>query len=145
MRMWHNFFTETEKNGTLKLRPHRTLEQEPKTIKNIKLCPWNVSSDVKYIVLTVESTMTVYELLDMIGKHFNETPVEMVLECSRINGGHAIGAAAFCTTLGDLNIADGEEISVRSIYKSYKSPPLIKESTKKLTRRAENVFKKIFH
>jgi len=100
---------------------------------------------VKYIVLTVESTMTVYELLNMIGKHFNETPVEMVLECSRINGGHAIGAAAFCTTLGDLNIADGEEISVRSIYKSYKSPPLIKESTKKLTRRAENVFKKIFH
>ena len=108
------------------------------------LCPWNVSSDVKYLVLTVGASMTVYELLVIAGKHFNEEPVDIVLECANKNGGQAIGTTQFCMTLSDLNIEDGEEMSVRSVYKTYKSPPLIKDSTKKFTRRALNVFKKIF-
>ena len=85
--------------------------------------------------------MTVYELLEIAGKHLNESAVDIELECPKKNGGNSIGSTQYCMTLGELGIEDGEEMIVRTVWKHIRQPPLIKDSTKKLTRAAVNVFK----
>ena len=82
MHMWDIFFTETEKKkGTAKMRAHQTLDTEPYMISNIILVP-QISTPLdkaKYLVFNVESTMTVYELLDIVAKHYEKSPLKTYL------------------------------------------------------------------
>lgn len=51
MRMWQDFFKETEKKGTVRMRTHSNLEQQPYTISNLILMP--SYNNPKYLVLTI--------------------------------------------------------------------------------------------
>ena len=118
MQLWTSFFTETEKKGSAKIKTHQTLCTDPYMIRNIVLIPTTVYGPAKYLVLNVESTMTLYELMALAATHYNKSPLKMFLH--RTKKKENFGTKRFCMTLGDLEIEDNEEFLIKAIFKQTK-------------------------
>ena len=99
MRMWSSFFVETERKGTVKMRAHETLDQDTHMIRNLILVPQTVQGAAKYLVFNVESNMTVYELIDIVAKYFDKSPLKVTLK-RNVFGGEELSASNFYITLG---------------------------------------------
>jgi len=81
MYMLKEFFQASEKRGTANIRPHCTLQIPNRVFKNILIvCLIATSSTPKYLVLSVSSQMTVWELLDLIAKKQNRSPLKIRLQ-----------------------------------------------------------------
>ena len=66
--MLQNFFAETEKQGTLCLRPHKTISEDTQMMLNLLILPQHIfkGEGPKFICFCVKSTMTVWELFDYV-------------------------------------------------------------------------------
>jgi len=147
MKMWAKFFTETERKGTVKMRSHATLDQDTYTIRNLILVPQTVQGPAKYLVFNVESNMTVFELIDIVAKYYDKSPLKVCLKRSVFNG-QELSAYCFFVTLGQLGIQDNEELQIMSVFpKMAKKTPLTKVvrcDKVILTQKANAVFKAWF-
>lgn len=80
MYMLKEFFQASEKRGTACIRPHSTLESASRVFKNILVvCLIATNNTPKYLVVNVNSQMTVWEFLDMIAKKQNRSPLKIKL------------------------------------------------------------------
>jgi len=125
MHMWNIFFTETEKNrGTAKMRAHQTLDTEAYMINNLILIPsiGTPLDKAKYLVFNVESTMTVFELINKVAEHYEKSPLKTYLVRSDLK---EVGRMEFSLTLGELKFEDNEEVEVKSIFEYKKQVDLI--------------------
>jgi hypothetical protein len=124
MYMLKEFFQASEKRGTACIRPHSTLEQPTRVFKNILIvCLIAIHNTPKYLVINVNSQMTVWEFLDMIAKKQNRSPLKIKLQ--RDAKKPEITVYDFCKTLAELKFEDNEEINIVKQVDSGSKVPLI--------------------
>ena len=79
--MLRNFFVQTEqKGGTMSLRQHNTIIKERTQINELlfvfeNLAKVNLDNAPKFALLTVDSSLTLWELYDLIAQQVNKSPL----------------------------------------------------------------------
>jgi len=83
--MLKGFFVQTEmKGGTMCLRQHKSVDKEASHIKNLlfifeNLNEVNVDNAPKFSLLNVDSSLTVWELYNLVAKQVNKSPLSIIL------------------------------------------------------------------
>jgi len=106
------------------MRAHQTLDTEAYMINNLILIPsiGTPLDKAKYLVFNVESTMTVFELINKVAEHYEKSPLKTYLVRSDLK---EVGRMEFSLTLGELKFEDNEEVEVKSIFEYKKQVDLI--------------------
>lgn len=138
LAMLRNFFVQTEqKGGTMSLRQHNTIIKERTQVNELlfvfeNLAKVNLDNAPKFALLTVDSSLTLWELYDLIARQVNKSPLQITLH--RMKDKTDLSEASYCKSLAELKIENNEEIYVNNKFKSQQKVPLCSELTKGLTR-----------
>lgn len=138
LAMLRNFFVQTEqKGGTMSLRQHNTIIKERTQINELlfvfeNLAKVNLDNAPKFALITVDSSLTLWELYDLIARQVNKSPLQITLH--RMKDKTDLSEASYCKSLAELKIENNEEIYVNNKFKSQQKVPLCSELTKGLTR-----------
>ena len=107
--MLKNFFTDTEKQGTVRLRQHKTLDDESYTIKNLLVISNIKSVPYKYMLFNVDSSLTVWELYDIVARLYDKSPLRLTLTRMTSNKPE-LKETDFCKSLAEMKFQDNEEL-----------------------------------
>lgn len=111
MKMLKHFIEESEKaGGTCNIRPHSALDSEIYFVEKILFTNFINSQKPKYLVMSLPSNMTVWELLDLIGQQINCSPLKILMR--RGDKKPDIEKSDFGKSLRDLRFEAKEEISI---------------------------------
>jgi len=139
MTMLQAFFEDTEKKGTANIKPHLAIEEEPGYIEEIIISSYIAQESCpKHMVLSVNSSMTVWELIDFIAKKYKRSPLKLMLR--RDAKRPAITPYDYCKSLKQLGFESHEEINVLRQPKATNKVPLVNPQTNTLVPEAEAIF-----
>jgi hypothetical protein len=96
----------------------------------------------KYVLINVSSSMTVWELYNLLAKHVDKSPLSLNLH--RMKDKDTLSDYNYSKTLSELKVEDKEEFYVNNRFKSKKQVPLSSELTKDITVQAKYQFTKWF-
>ena len=138
------FFEDCEKKGgSASIRPHNSIDQKEFLISNLIFASYIHTLDQpKFIVLSLPSNMTLWELIDYLAKLMNKSPLKILLR--RDSNKPDLTSADYCKSLSQLKFDSNEEISINKSSISYNKEPLINPLTGYLVKEAEIIFTKLF-
>lgn len=101
------------------------------------------TSSVKYILLSVPSNMTVWELISFAASKINKSPLKIMLKRGEKKAD--LLPSTYSSSLRKMDFESGEEIMIVKSIMSLQKVPLINSQTGKLVREAEQIFKMWFN
>ena len=104
------FFEDCEmKGGSASIRPHNLIDEKVLLISNlIFFSEVYILDKPKYIVLSIPSNMTLWELIDYLAKLVNKSPLKILLR--RDSKKPELTSADSCKSLSQLKFESNEEI-----------------------------------
>jgi hypothetical protein len=67
----------------------------------------------EFVLLNVDSSITLWELVDIIGKHFKRSPMKITLKRMTKDKPELV-IQQLCQSLGEIGFIDNEEIMVKT-------------------------------
>ena len=146
MTMLNQSFKDYETSGTAMVRVHQSIDKTPKTIKNIIFSSYIVNDDnhPKHMMVNVDESMTVWELMDFVSKKFNLSPLNMrFYRCSN-QYKPDITPLMYGMTLQEAQFEDNEELNVMRALHNFEKVPLLNPHTLVLVPEAAAIFSSWF-
>lgn len=112
MNMLLGFFEDSEKlGGTAGIRPHYAIDTQTYSIDKILISNLiSGTSSVKYLLLSVPSNMTVWELISFTASKINKSPLKILLR--RGDKKSDLLPSTYCCSLRKMGFESGEEIMI---------------------------------
>ena len=112
MMMLKTSFQDTEKSGTACLRPHCAIDRPPKLIEQILVSSYIPTTGCpKHIMLSVDASMTLWELIDLVARRLDRSPLKIQLKRGD-NKKPELTAYRHCQSLAELGFEKNEEVTV---------------------------------